>query len=99
MEQKSKLSDRFKGRMKEIRDNSVLNCFSLPTITMFGNREFFAEGKITVEKYTDTEIVLCINTFTARILGRGLSLCFYSRKNVKASGYITDLSFDCSEGP
>ena len=98
MEHGNKLSESFKSKLNDIKENSVINYFSQPVITMFGNKEFFAEGKISVEKYKDTEIVLNINSLTVRIVGRGLSLCFYSRKTVKAYGFITDLSFDECEG-
>ncbi|MBR3996475.1 MAG: YabP/YqfC family sporulation protein [Clostridia bacterium] len=85
---------KLKSKAVGIKSNSISGYIKRPTFNLSGNRELFAEGKISVEKYGDTEIVMCINGMTVSVSGRGLEMCFYNRYTVKLSGFITGICFD-----
>jgi len=85
-------------KAREIRDNSVPRYISEPVFNLFGNREFFAEGCISVEKYGECEIVLRVNSIIVSVSGRDLSMCFYSSEKVKLEGFMTSVTFERTKG-
>ena len=89
---------RIKNKAIGMKNNSVSEYIKRPTFNLSGNRELFAEGTIKVEKYGDSEIILCINEMRVSVSGRGLVMCFYNRYTVKLSGFITGISFDNVSG-
>ncbi len=85
---------RVKNAARRIREDSALRYIKNPLFTMSSNREFIAQGNITVEKYEDTEVILMIGQLSITALGRGLTLCFYNKYTAKLQGYITSVNFD-----
>lgn len=85
---------KIRNELREIGDTSVIGYIRRPCFSMSGNREFFAEGNISVEAYTEEMITFAASGMYIKVQGRDLSLCFYSRTSMKITGYITSLEFD-----
>ncbi len=85
---------RLKDEIKAISDESVAGYIKRPSFQMSGNKEFFAEGIIAVEVYTEEKIIFDASNLKVYIRGRGLCMCFYNRNTVKISGYIIGIDFE-----
>ncbi len=94
MQSKKNICRRIRKEIREIKDDSVIGYIKRPNFSMSGNREFFAEGNISVDVYTDEIITFSASGICVRIEGRSLSMCFYSRTSMKITGYIIKLEFE-----
>lgn len=88
---------KIRNELREMGDSSVIGYIKRPEFTMSGNREFFAEGNISVEVYTEEIITFTASGMCVKVQGRALSLCFYSRTSMKIAGYITSLEFEVTK--
>ena len=93
MHNKADICRRIKSKARQMKDDSVVQYIKRPVFTLSGNREFVAQGHISVEKYTDTEIILRVDKMNVTVSGSSLLMCFYNRHTVKLSGFIASLDF------
>lgn len=77
-----------------MKHNSLGEMVKNPEFYIFGNQELYAQGHISVDKYSETEIFLTVDKMKVYITGRGLSMCFYNRKTVKLDGFITGITYE-----
>ena len=96
MSKRSELGRRIMKKAASIKEDSVPAYLRRPVFTLSGNKELVAQGRISVEKYTEEETVIKISGMTVSAYGRGLAMCFYNKTTVKIAGYITSISF-CEE--
>ncbi len=85
---------RFRSELQAIKDDSVVDYIKRPSFQMSGNKEFFAEGIISIEIYTQENISFFASKLKVNVSGRELTMCFYNRNTIKISGYITGIEFE-----
>ncbi len=94
MQNRKNIYKTLKSELREIKNESVMGYIKRPNFSMSGNKEFFAEGNISVDIYTQERIVFIASGTKVLIDGRSLSICFYNRNTMKVSGYIIKIEFE-----
>lgn len=90
---KINLFENLKDEIKKVRKDSLISFLNKPNIQMFGNDEFFAEGIISIYKYTKEEICISVNYLAIEIFGVNLEMKFYTKTVIKITGIIDYVSF------
>lgn len=93
---KNNFCKNFVSRIEKIRKDSLISYIDKPNIQILSNEELFAEGIISIYKYTKEEICFNVNSLYIGITGRSLEMKFYTKTTIKVSGVIECVNFENS---
>ncbi len=90
---KNNLYQKLICEIKKIQKDSLISFLNKPNIQILGNDELFAEGIISIYKYTKEEICFSVNYLALEISGTELEMRFYTKTSIKVTGIIDSVSF------